>query len=106
MLPKKNRIDKKTLDLVFKKGKFIVSSSLTFKFIILNGGRKVSFVAPKSVANLAVMRNRLRRRGYSVLERFIERFPAGLLGVFIFRKYQDDTLILQNEIKNILNKIN
>ncbi len=106
MLPKKNRIDKKNIDIVFKKGKFIASSTLTFKFIMLGGDRKVSFVVPKSIAMLAVKRNALRRRGNSVLERFIDQFPSGLVGVFVFKKYQDNILVLQNEIKSILNKIN
>ena len=62
-------------------------------------------IAPKAVSRLAVKRNLLRRRGYRALEKYINEIPS-LLGVFIFKKYQDDVSILENEIKNIFNKIN
>ena len=107
MLKKKNRVNKKEVDLIFKQGRFLNSPSLTFKFIIINENRrKISFIAPKSIAKLAVKRNFLRRKGYNVLQKYINGFPAGILGVFVFKKYQDDVLILENEIKNILAKIN
>jgi len=108
MLPKKNRADRKMVEKIFKEGKFFVSPSLTFKFIKENKQTNphVSFIAPKSVAKLAVKRNLLRRRGYSVLNKYIKHFPFEVCGVFVFKKYQDNLLIIENEIKNILSKIN
>ena len=107
MLPKKNRVIKKEVDLIFKQGRFITSPNLTFKYVKnQNQGVKISFIAPKSVAKLAVKRNLLRRRGYSALEKYINQFPLGIIGVFIFKKYQDDIFTLKNEIENILKKIN
>jgi len=111
MLPKKNRADRKTVNKIFKEGRFLNSANLTFKYLphpnpllLKEEGFVISFVAPKSVANLAVKRNLLRRRGYSALEKYIKQFSSGIVGVFIFKKYQDDISILENEIKNILNK--
>jgi len=108
MLPKKNRADKKAVEKIFKEGKFINSSFLTFKFILINNisPPRISFIIPKNIAKLAVKRNLLRRCGYSILEKYISQFPAGILGVFVFKKYQDDILILENEIEIILTKIN
>lgn len=108
MLSKKNRVSKKEVDLIFKKGKFITSLDyLTFKYLKSNNLEvKISFIAPKSVAKLAVKRNLLRRRGYLALGEYLDQFPAGIIGVFIFKKYQDDILMLENEIKTILAKIN
>jgi ribonuclease P protein component len=107
MPPKKNRADKKTVERIFKEGKFINSPNLTFKFFINRGNeRRISVIVPKSVAKKAVDRNFLRRRGYSVLRKYTNQFPTGLLGVFIFKKYQSDLSIIEDEIKNILNKIN
>jgi ribonuclease P protein component len=108
MLKKKNRANKKDIDLLFKQGKFFNSPNLTFKFIIGNNSSvpRISFITPKSVTRLAVKRNLLRRRGYNVLRKYISQFPLGTLGVFVFKKYQDDKLIIENEIKNILSKIN
>ncbi len=107
MLPKKNRAFTKEVDEIFKKGKFLSSSSLTFKYFKTSHKEiKISFIAPKNVAKLAVKRNLLRRRGYRVLEKHINQFPTGLVGVLVFKKYQDDVSILENEIKNIFSKIN
>lgn len=108
MLSKKNRVDKKHIDSLFKEGKFIVSPNLTFRFILMNSHNipRISFIAPKNIAKLAVERNQLRRRGYSVLKKYINHFPLGLVGVFVFKKYQDDISMLENEIKTILTKIN
>jgi len=120
MLPKKNRVNTKEVDKIFKEGKYLVSSSFTFKYIQIPTGQtcvnshrsdlwtepKISFIAPKSVAKLAVKRNLLRRRGYTALEKYIKQFPLGIMGVFVFKKYQDDLFIIENEIKNILTKIN
>lgn len=108
MLRKNNRVNKKTIDLLFKEGRSIVSANLTFGFILTSAptAARISFIVPKSVARLAVKRNFLRRRGNIVLEKYIKQFPLGLTGVFIFKKYQDDTSTLEHEIKNILDKIN
>ena len=107
MLKKENRAEKKEIDLLFKEGKFLNSTNLTFKFILTSqNSKKISFIAPKSVAKLAVKRNLLRRHGYNALGKYLDQFPTGILGVFIFKKYQTDVLIIENEIKNILNKIN
>lgn len=108
MLPKKNRADKKTVEKVFKKGHFVNSPNLNFKFILYNNSNtsRISFVVPKSVSKKAVGRNRLRRRGYNALEKYIKQFPLGLVGVFVFKKLQEDTPILEDEIKNILDQIN
>lgn len=108
MLSKKNRVDKKNIDLIFKQGKYISSENLTFKFLLTETKTlpRISFIAPKNIAKLATMRNKLRRRGYTALRKHIHDFPLGLLGAFVYKKYEDDTLILEDEIKNILIKIN
>ena len=107
MLKKINRADKKTVEKIFKEGKFLNTLNLTFKFFKTSQiGKKISVLVPKSVAKLAVKRNLLRRLGYKALEKHIEGFPSGIMGVFVFKKYQDDVSIIENEIKNVLAKIN
>lgn len=107
MLKKINRADRKTVKTIFREGKFLNSLSLTFKFLKnTQNSRKISVLVPKSVAKLAVKRNLLRRLGYRALEKHIQSSPPGITGVFIFKKYQDDILVLENEIKDIFSKIN
>jgi ribonuclease P protein component len=117
MLPKENRADKRQIEEIFKKGRFVSSPNLTFRFIKLPTSQtrgnshmsdlwpQISFITPKSVAKLAVKRNLLRRRGYLALEKHIHQFPAGLLGAFVFKKPLDSVSEIENEIKIILTKI-
>ena len=120
MLPKKNRVDKKIIDQIFKKGRFYLSPHLTFKFISLKDGSntQISFTAPKSVVKSAVKRNLLRRRGYNIIAKYIGSLPKGLKGVFIFSKNSFELFggknskreisknNLENEIQRIISQIN
>jgi len=113
MLPKKNRVSTKEVDKIFKacppngrEGKFVISPNLTFKYLKNDDKSvKISFLVPKNIVKLVVKRNLLRRRGYSALEKFFKFSPSGIVGVFVFKKYQDDITILENEIKTIFSKI-
>ncbi len=108
MLPKNRRAGTQEVDQIFKEGRSVTSSTFHFKFIRRKDSLppKVSFVAPKGIAKIAVKRNLLRRRGYLALKKRINGFPLGISGVFIFKKYQDDSSIISDEIKAILDKIN
>jgi len=103
MLPKNNRANRKDLDKVFKKGSFLASQNLTFRYIKYKIN-KISFVTPKTVSKSAVNRNSLRRKGYLALRKYIKTIPFPVVGVFLFKKNNIENL--ENEIKNILNKIN
>jgi ribonuclease P protein component len=106
MLSKAKRADKKTIDQIFSGGKFINSQTLTFKYILTGvSAARVSFIAPKSVAKLAVERNRLRRRGYDALKTESAGLPPGVYGVFIFKKYEEDRKKIKKEIETIFGKI-
>ena len=106
MLPKKNRTDKKTVENIFKYGNFINSAILSFKFAKSGGAeQKISFIVPKSVSKLATKRNLLRRRGYEALSKILPSLPAGISGVLIFKKYEQDIPTLSGEIKSLFNKM-
>ena len=107
MLPKKNRVDRKGINLLFKEGKSIVSPIFTFKFKVYGtkAEPRVSVTAPKSVTKLAVSRNLLRRRGYNALGKQLSDLPSGLVGVLIFRKYEDDISKLEQDTKGIFSKV-
>ena len=118
MLPKKNRADRKTVEKVFKEGRFVNSPNLSFKYKLIAGlSPTISFTAPKTACKRAVGRNLLRRRGYAVLKKCFDQLPSSLVGVFVFGKKSlevfggkktksyNPILNLENEIKNILSKI-
>jgi len=107
MLPKKNRAVTKEVDKIFKQGRIVHSPSLTLRYLKTDKNEsKISFIAPKNIAKSAVKRNLLRRRGYNSLKKNINLLPFPIIGAFILKKYEDDLLILENEIKSLLNKIN
>jgi ribonuclease P protein component len=91
MLPKKNRANKKEFDLIFKNGKFVSSPNLTLKYIknIENVGflsYKFAFVVSKTVSKKAVERNRLKRKGFSLLSDILKEKPLKIGAIFIFGK--------------------
>lgn len=119
MLPKKNRLNTKEVEDIFKKGSFLNSNNLTLKFILKKEGTspKVSFLTPKTISKKAIVRNRLRRRGYEAIKGFFEVFPAGFVGAFVFGKKSEEFFgggkekkkiakeNIENEIKTILDKM-
>ena len=107
MFPKKNRADKKAVEEIFKKGSFLGFKNVNLKFIQKKEltSPQISFIVPKTVEKRAVRRNYLKRRGYIILKKYFKHIPNGFLGAFIFKK-SISSLEIENEIKNILNKIN
>lgn len=119
MFSKENINNAKEIEQIFKSGRFVNSPNLTFKFFILpkNKNKKISFITPKTVSKKAVDRNLLRRRGYYVLKNYLDVFPVGTMGVFVFgkksmgvfgglkNKKYNPIFNIDREIKVILEKI-
>lgn len=109
MLLKKNRVTKKEIEEIFKKGSSLFSPSLNFKFLINFKEKeekdfKISFIVPKTISKKAIIRNKMRRIGYKTIKKNLFLLPFNLTGAFIFKK--NDTKNLENEIKSIFSKIN
>lgn len=88
MLLKKNRPNKKDIEEIFKKGSSVFSSNLNLRFLINNKENepKIAFIVPKSISKKAVVRNKLRRRGYKIIQKNLSFIPKNLKGAFIFGK--------------------
>ena len=92
----KNRADKKAVEKSLKQVNFLTSFSLTFKFILNNNSvPQISLLRPK--VSLAGGKEIYKKTGYAVWEKYSE-ISSGC-GRFVFRKYQDDISIIENEIK-------
>lgn len=70
MIPKTNRINREDFEKVMKKGGFLNSSFFTLRFLKnpINSTH-FSIVVAKKVAKTAVLRNKIRRRAYSILRK-------------------------------------
>jgi len=106
MLPKKHRINKKTFEEIFKKGKIFSSDYLYLKITPLSEKYSVfSFVVPSKVAKKAVERNKLKRRARHIIKKMLPKIEKGL-GVIIFFKKGAEKMTfseLEKEINDIFN---
>ena len=66
--------------------------------------KKISITVPKSVFKKATKRNDLRRKGYLLVQKYLDKLPEGFLGMFIFNKKIGSEEI-EHEIKNIFDKV-
>lgn len=125
MFPKKNRVPKKSFDLLFdnlsKEKSLQMAFSGIFNFRYLkreeNSSPQFSFIVPKSIVKKANKRNLLKRKGYLVLKKYLPLFPMGFIGIFIFNKKSLDffklnqkekknNLFFEKDIQKIIEKIN
>ncbi len=118
MPPKKTRLSKGEIENIFKQSRFVNSANLTLKFIQSDAkNSRFSFLTPKNIGKKAVLRNKLRRRGYFALKNQ-QNIPKNIVGAFVFgknsakafggkkNKSNNPVENLENEIKVIFNKLN
>lgn len=107
MLPQSQRIPRALFPLladrakVFKNNLFLLRVAY-FKDQPKDNSSRFSFSVSKKVAKSAVVRNRLRRTGYSLLGPHISNIDSGILVSFSFRKVPKDEQETAAEIASIL----
>ncbi len=109
MLPKKRRISRSEFPYILANGKRYNSQHLLL-YLVKNQANKpyfqtkIAFSVSKKVCNTAVGRNKLRRRGYSVVGKKISKIEPGSLGFFVFKKGSTSTSFkaLEGEIFELL----
>lgn len=91
MLSKKRRINKDSFKKLFKSGKTIKSDFFILKILYTDSKlSKFSIVVPISVEKKAVKRNKLKRRGRSILAKNIGNIKKGLeLAIFVKKESKD-----------------
>ncbi len=105
MLPKKERIKREEMEDVLSKG--ALKHSRLFSVRVMKKDvplSQYSFVVSKKVAKLAVTRNLLRRRGYSIVKELQSRIVPGFTIVFFYKKGADTVEFseLKKEIEDFL----
>jgi len=103
MLPKRKRVTKEIFQDIIKTGRTLSSPLFVFRYIP-NSTPRYAFVAPKSVAKQAIIRNKLRRQGYNILRKYKLK---PYLGAFFYKKGSQNATIddINKDINSILNKI-
>lgn len=105
MLPKNRRIPRKMFPLLQNRAKVFKNNLFLLRFV-QNKEQKVSrfcFSVSKKVAKSAVVRNRLRRNGYRLLEKYKDQIKPSALAVFYFRAMPKDEKEITKKLESILN---
>ena len=99
MLPKKRRVSKQAFKNL-QGSHSVTLPSFTLRIIRAEGPTRVAFVVSKKIAKTAVLRNKLRRRGYDVIRKIISRLKDGMLLVFYMKK-ESVTLSANDMLKEV-----
>ena len=84
MLPRENRLNKKEVESVFKKGKKFVGEFLIFKLKTKNNScSSFSAIVPVKVSKKSVERNKIKRKIREALRSNLPQIKSGLQGIFI-----------------------
>lgn len=99
MLPKTKRVPREMFPLV-SKGKAVSSDIFLLKFVNLKQtGKMFCFSVSKKIAKNAVLRNKLRRSGYRLIEKYIPLIKTNVLAVFYFKKIPESDEKMEKSIK-------
>ncbi len=107
MLPKNRRIERKYFDLILSQNQRNHSPHFLLYISPIQEKSKTSskfaFSASKKVAKSAVLRNKCRRQGYSIISKYINRIKPGFFLFFSFKKLPSDKFKnLELEVLNLL----
>ncbi len=109
MLPKKRRMQRKEFAILLKTVRRYLSPHLSL-FVSKNPANepyfdtKFAFSASKKVAKTAVLRNKLRRMGYSAIRDVINRISPGYMCLFSYKNDPKNVefSVLKNEVEKLL----
>ncbi len=74
------------------------------RFVLANQFQsRFCFSVSKKVAKNAVVRNRMRRAGYQLLERYLPEIKPNVIASFSFRKIPKDNEEIIKNLESILN---
>lgn len=96
----------KQINLVYLKGKKVNKEDFSIKFLSFNSSKKIKIavVVSKKVNKRAVVRNKIRRRLYSSLQKQIPNIPLGI-GLMLTVYNQSILDKKQTEIDETIQKI-
>jgi len=108
MLNKKLRVSKQVFNNAVKKSKILSSPRLFLR--VFKETRpihsKFSFTISKSVSKKAIIRNLLKRRGYSIIRKNLKKLKNSYICIFSFKKGSEKATFkeIEEEITSLLKK--
>src|SRR3989339_1598045 len=106
MLPQNRRIPIKMFSLLQNKAKVFRNKLFLLRFVSktepTNRNSRFCFSISKKVAKKAVMRNKLRRTGYRLLQNYLSEIKPEILAVFSFREVPKDSEETSKNLEQVL----
>jgi len=99
MFPKNRRIPREMFPLLANGSRIHKNNLFLLRFVEVGSepNSRFCFSVSKKVAKNAVMRNKMRRAGYRLLEKYLSEIKFKILAVFSFRTIpQTDEEIIRN----------
>ena len=112
MLEKKRKIGRSMFPKVFSHGNILQTRLFTLRSLLNkkknDAPSRFSFVVSKKVARTAPARNKLKRRGYAIIQKNISRARPGYTNIFFMKKSAPDVSFMEfeKEIISALKKKN
>lgn len=85
MLPRSKRLNKDLFLKVIKSGRMINTPLFSLYLSKTEKEKRFSVSVPKKVSKLAVDRNKIRRRVYSIIKKLEKEIITGVLGVIVVK---------------------
>lgn len=109
MLPSNRRIERQFFSQIMANSKRYHSTSFVlYQYQIKDKPStpsKFSFSVSKKILKSAVQRNKQRRRGYSIIKKYIKSAKPGFLCFFVYKKgFLNDLSDLEKDIKGLLSQ--
>lgn len=107
MLPSNRRIERKLFSHIMTKSKRYHSTSFVFYVSTIEGKpnspSRFSFSVSKKILKSAVLRNKQRRRGYSVINKHLKVIKPGFLCFFVYKNgFHTNFSDLEKDIQGLL----
>ena len=107
MIPKKSRINREDFEKMMKMGRLCNGGLFSLRFL-KNTGKSTHFsvVVSKKVAKTAVLRNKIRRRGYSIFQKVQKELKNNGFIILFAKKGAEKATFAETEaqIQEILKK--
>lgn len=106
MLPKKKRLTKSSFNLVIDEGKPFHTSVATLRIREMAENSQFSISIPKKVSKSAVVRNKVKRKVFSIIKDIYPDLQKNVMGIIIMKQGSDklDFDVLTKEIINLFVK--
>lgn len=105
MLPKNRRIPRKMFPFLFKGGQTYKNGVFLLRLAVKQGQKsRFSFSVSKKISKSAVVRNRLRRTGYRLLQNRLDGIKPNVYALFSFLKLPTNKGEISEHLEDILKK--